>query len=962
MNGNHLEGNFIELGGKNVEFFETKLRVPYYTPYLIRERLFSFIEKNLDRSLICVTGDGGYGKTTLISSFIKEYDFPAIWYQLSQLDRDPQTFLSYFKTAILRHISGENQFYDIQIDNLEMELNSISTILSSWPKKLIIVLDNYQSVNECEEIESMLTALIKHVSPNVTFIITSRIRPNLKLVQLKLQNRLVELRTPQLSFTRDEIKQFFVDLHHIKLENDEIELILNKTQGWAASLQLLQDLIKDMEISDRPLFWIKFRGTPDIYDYLGSEILASLPEEIKDFLYKTCLFSELNPETINQFLDRTNSEQILQHLLENHLYIYKNEVGTIKYHTIFRSFLYKKLSECFLKSDINDFHQKISYIYEQKREHFLAFGHSIAGMDFLLGAKLMTKMRRQYDSSQFLTLIDGLLEEISPEGFSAASVSLYLIRCMPLEITQDLILPLEKKIIDTKKNDSLLLADLQHLLGGLYFYTGDITKSEQNCSDSLHHSIKNKDNELISINLSFKALISWYKGNLDQAIQYAKQALAYPDKNSNFHPHHIATWILAEVYLDQNELSKGELLLTETLKLSGQRNDCSIIYPYCSMGRYYRLKGEYQKSIEWIKKAETLGLEFNIEYDLGWIYYQLALTHFEAKNFTETELNLSKSLLFLTHSDYLKCHVKILQVEVYKQVGKLTHAPELQNQIDTIIKEKNFFWLNQETKTVAPTPVTITDKREKEYQLFLHTLGNFEIKYGDKIISLKRKSSLQILQYFIANRHKRMNKDNLIDQVFPDAPMDSVKNQFYVSLSDLRKSIEPNLKTRRDSSFIKRDMEHYSLCMDHVYLDADEFTQLIEQRDNLTKTERIKQLTKAEQLYRGDFFEGYPYYEFLEDERERLRSLYLAALQELAEYYWENDQHKMGIEYYEKIVKKEPYNETFYLDYMERLLKGNFFLQAKKVSEQYKKYIENELGIPVDEKIQWLFQNHSLSK
>ncbi|WP_413357202.1 hypothetical protein AA0X71_20880 [Robertmurraya sp. 2P01SA] len=354
-----------------MEFLESKLRVPYYTPYLIRERLLILLEKNLDRSLICLTSEGGYGKTTLISSFIMENDIPAIWYQLSHLDSDPQTFLSYFKTAILRHISMDDNVYDAPIENVEKELSSVCTILSTWPKKLVIVLDNYQSINECEEIESMLTTLINHASPNVTFIITSRIRPNLKLVQLKLQNRLLELGTCQLSFTKEEIKQFFIQLHNINLQNDEIELIYNKTGGWAASLQLLQDLIKDVNTAERPLFWIKFRGTPDIYDYLASEILASQTEEIKTFLYKTCLFTELNADTINQYLNITNSEQILNHLLENHLFIYKNDFGAIKYHTIFRAFLHEKLSEYFLKSDIIDFHRHISHIYEKKESIFL---------------------------------------------------------------------------------------------------------------------------------------------------------------------------------------------------------------------------------------------------------------------------------------------------------------------------------------------------------------------------------------------------------------------------------------------------------------------------------------------------------------------------------------------------------------------------------------------------------------
>lgn len=142
---------------------------------------------------------------------------------------------------------------------------------------------------------------------------------------------------------------------------------------------------------------------------------------------------------------------------------------------------------------------------------------------------------------------------------------------------------------------------------------------------------------------------------------------------------------------------------------------------------------------------------------------------------------------------------------------------------------------------------------------------------------------------------------------------------------------------------------------------SDEFTQLVEQRNVFTENDRLKQLKRAEALYQGDFFEGYPYHDFLEEERHKLRSLFLSILQELADFHWKNGEFKAGIEYYEKLIKKDPYNETIYVEYMERLLIKNFPLQAKKVSEQYINFIENELGIPVGEKVQSLFRKYTHS-
>ncbi len=85
---------------------------------------------------------------------------------------------------------------------------------------------------------------------------------------------------------------------------------------------------------------------------------------------------------------------------------------------------------------------------------------------------------------------------------------------------------------------------------------------------------------------------------------------------------------------------------------------------------------------------------------------------------------------------------------------------------------------------------------------------------------------------------------------------------------------------------------------------------------------------------------------------KKFRVYYLKVLQELAVYYWDQADYEQGISYFEKALLKEPYEESVYLEYMERLMKANLVLQAKKVSELYQKYIEKELGIPVQAKLQ----------
>ncbi len=956
-------------------FVESKLSVPHYSPYLIRDRLFTYLHNHLDCSLICLISEGGYGKTTLVSSFTKENNLPTVWYKLSQMDRNPAVFLSYFKTAIMRKISGKKVVCEISSDELDEELDKIMSILSSWPERLIIVLDDYQFIDQSEEVEQMLTNMISHVSPFVTFIITSRIRPNLQLVNLKLKHKYARLSTKDLKFSPDEILQYFTDLNKINLETKEIHLIYSKTEGWAACLQLLQDLIKGLEPSERLPFWINFKGTEDIYSYLGEEILAKQSEEIKSFLYRTCIMYELSADVLDRYLERSHSEQMLEYLLKNHLFIYQNENGDVRYHPLFRVFLTNQLSKQSNQSMIRELHEQLSTIYEEKKDFFHAFAHAMSSNNFLVATQIMAKMKEFYPPTKFVDLMDWFFEEVSPR-LHTASISLFLVKCIPLNVLEKIIPAMENNL---KKFDEhlnpLALSHYKHQLSAAYFYNGEIRKADELCSDSLQISYRNKDHEMIAINLSLQSVIYFYMGKYNEALKVAQESLSYPNLNSFFHPNHISSWVLTEVHLMKNNLDKAKILLEETLQISKQRHNASIVYPYCSMGKYFRLIGEYDQALEWIHKAKQIAEEFQLEYAMAWGYKELAVTYLEMDEYSLAEFYLMKAYGLVEHSDYLKCEVAQLQVTLYTKQGKEDLVQSKLIEFQDTCRDKNYDWLTLSLEPSVPKEQVFVHRYDTEKQplvmkehketsnstISILTLGNFEISAGGNRIQIKRKASIQLLQYLITHQGSKINKDSILDEIFPGGLVESANNQFYVALSNLRKALEPNLKKGPSSTYIKRDGEHYFLNADLLYLDINEFSRLVDPKNASSPLERVKNLKSAEALYKGDYFEGYPYNIFLELERERYRVQYIQLLQELAEYYWSLNDYQNGQIYYDQLLKKEPYQEQIYIDYIEKLLKAKMFLHAKRVSKHYQQMIEKELGIPVVEKIESLFNTHSKS-
>src|SRR5512136_2264215 len=79
----------------------TKLFVPSVRSRQVdRPRLIEKLNGGLDKALILVSAPAGYGKTTLVSSWLHEIGIPSAWLSLDEDDNEPRRFLQYLVAAI----------------------------------------------------------------------------------------------------------------------------------------------------------------------------------------------------------------------------------------------------------------------------------------------------------------------------------------------------------------------------------------------------------------------------------------------------------------------------------------------------------------------------------------------------------------------------------------------------------------------------------------------------------------------------------------------------------------------------------------------------------------------------------------------------------------------------------------------------------------------------------------------
>ena len=939
-----------------MKVIQSKLRIPSYSPSLNRDRLFSFLEQHQQTSIIEVTGESGCGKTTFISSYIREKNIPTIWYELESSDRYAHIFLTYLKTG-LHQLTNQNHFNAvIQPKDIETELESIVSILSSRSEPLFIVLDDYQSVNQSPELEPIIEKLITHCSSMVTFIILSRIQPNLPM-KLKVRKSYKEISTSVLAFTREETADFFNTLYKLNLEEQELDLIYKATEGWVASYQLLFGIISKMNSTERAFFWSKFPNVPDIFDYLSTEVLELQDEETKQFLYKTSLMSELDPAVIQQFLQIGDAEKILKHFLKHHLFIFQDDQGIIRYHHLFRRFLYQKYKEIAGTASIAKDHLTLASIYENMYQFVYAFAHSTIGQDYPRAVKLMNLIRDRYNPSESMTFLDGWLEEISP-GQSLANNTLFLIRCIRLSTLNELIIHFEQSISMLKeKNNQLWLCNLQHRLAYIYFMRGELIKAKKLFLDSLKGSERFHDHPMTALNLTLIAEVDKYLGNYSEALQSVRQSLFISEKYGIKHTQLQALDTIASIYVHINKLDESASYIEQALEIAANHDHSSLALVYTTMGSLLRKKGKFTEAIEWGMKAVDFSEKYNIDFDIGLSCLYLGDTFLASNQWENAESCLSKAYDTFSLFTYYRSMVILSQIKLYKKKGDTVQALRKREEFLEICKENNFHWMID--KIEQKEKIIFIEKPIKP--LSIHVLGNFKMYYNGEPIIIKRNSSIRLLQYFITHRQKKMNKEILLEELFPEGSFDAINNQLYVSLSILRKALEPDLKSGIQSRYIVRSDNHYLFNTNEINLDIEEFSILASSIEDNFSSESVEKLLKAEQLYAGDYFEEYPYETFLEPERDRSRVLFFKILRRLAHYYHTKNNYEKSYEYFEKILMKDPYQEQIYFEYIELLLQQNLSSQANNFASKMVHYLEEEMGINIQDDLYQLFSKFQSS-
>jgi LuxR family maltose regulon positive regulatory protein len=576
---------------------KTKLSTPQRRARLVpRNRLLTLLSEGSRRSLTLICAPAGYGKSTLLTEWIKQLretrdDInPTIcWLSLDEGDNDSILFLRYMVAAF----ENQNIFIGEEVQAMleafptppfQAILSHLINRLNDLETPSCLILDDYQFIAN-RAIHDGIAFLLDHLPGSIHLVIATRSDPPLPLAKLRVRNQLTEIRADELRFTQEEAGDFLEQITNLSLSVENIDILEQRTEGWIAGLQmaaLAMHSLSGQEPKKISEFIQAFSGSHHyILDYLVEEVLSSQPDATRDFLMRSSILDRLCGSLCAAVLDLDPpvAQAILEHMERENLFLIPldEERRWFRYHHLFADLLRTRLDHQY-PAEAPKLHLRASVWFSENQWIEEAVHHAIASKDIEKAGRLMNQLAEPIIAQSGSFTLMRWIQQL-PDAY---------VRTQPW----------------------LCIA-----LGWSYGYMGYLEQQEGYLQEAENHfrpedSILVKQEWFAQI-CALRSMIANTRGDFPETIRLGNQALDLisPD---NFTVRVSVGYSLGRAHLALGDLTRADQMLWETSRLCMQSGIHHILAPtIASISKGYRLQGRLHDTLESLRSLQAYLEEHN---------------------------------------------------------------------------------------------------------------------------------------------------------------------------------------------------------------------------------------------------------------------------------------------------------------------------------------------------------------
>lgn len=397
----------------DLRFNAIKLTPPALTQYALRRALPALDELSPSIKLVLFCAPAGFGKTTAMLQWLQRLNANGVntgWLTLDTNDNDIGRFISHTVFALnncnqeFGQENIESRLFNVQNAHLGSLLDAIDN-LSLIGKPFALFLDDYEFITNRAG-HAIVNQLIGRMPAGSRLVIGTRVTPPLSIGRLRAKEQLFEIGSDLLCFSLDDAKHYLIEVRGLQLSDQVLAELYSSTEGWAAAIQLASLAMYGQQNLDKIVR--NFSGNQSaIADYLAEDVLSRQTDEIQDFLLKTSILDNLNPEICTALTGREDSGALLNQIEKANLFLtaFGDDDNSYRYHNLFLSFLRYQLAQRYPEKLV-DLHNRAAQWYTSKGFLIKALEHAFLAENQATAVSLLDQVAETLlDGGQMATLI-----------------------------------------------------------------------------------------------------------------------------------------------------------------------------------------------------------------------------------------------------------------------------------------------------------------------------------------------------------------------------------------------------------------------------------------------------------------------------------------------------------------------------------------------------------------------------
>ncbi|WP_129663812.1 helix-turn-helix transcriptional regulator [Phytoactinopolyspora endophytica] len=387
-----LSGVSARLTSPPIHVVESKLHAPPLRVGMVSRRALIDRLESSPAPVVAVHAAAGYGKTTLLSEWSQVRNAAAAWVSLDGGDNDPAVLLAHIAVALDRIEPLSPMLFAAFASNGSVTstvLPQLGSALAAMRAPVLLFLDDAHNLvnHACLDVIAQLAQRLPRASK---LVVTARNVLALPLARWRANGVVAEADSSDLALDADEACRLLRNTG-VGVSDEAVAELARKTEGWPAGLCLAA---LSFAAEDGRRHSSAFTGSDRfVADYVHSEVLAQLPDDLVRFLMHTAVLDRMCGSLCDAVLERTGSSQVLTSIENSNVFLVPldHQREWYRYHHLFRDVLMARLA-AYEPDLVPTLHRRAGDWCEQRGMLEEAFHHASCAADDDRAASLLEQL------------------------------------------------------------------------------------------------------------------------------------------------------------------------------------------------------------------------------------------------------------------------------------------------------------------------------------------------------------------------------------------------------------------------------------------------------------------------------------------------------------------------------------------------------------------------------------------